>query len=199
MAQPSHQRTDLKTPVRNRYFYGKLLDVFHFEMEQTYFNSKRWLLNRHVTGPGVVCGLDVELTPDRKCIVVLPGVAIDYCGREIIVTEPSRSVMLPELAALPACNTDDRTISHIIRPILNATGTIARRSTPMWCSVTTNARAIQSQPWLVIAKRLPCVPLALCANSTQSRCGQATPRNGSAISLTSSPDGGSTTARSSSM
>jgi hypothetical protein len=44
---------DLKVPVRNRYFYGKLLDVHQLEMEQEYFNAKRQLLNRLVTGPGV--------------------------------------------------------------------------------------------------------------------------------------------------
>jgi hypothetical protein len=106
MAQPGQQRyqrsdpgppADLKTPVRNRYFYGKLLDAFHFELEQRYFNDKRWLLNRLVTGPGVVCGLDVELTSDKHSIVVLPGLAIDRCGREIIVPETSRPVELPPM------------------------------------------------------------------------------------------------------
>ena len=86
---------DLHTPVRNHYFYGKLLDVFHLELEQTYFNSKRHLLNRLVTGPGVVCGLDVRLTDDG--VVVMPGFAIDRCGREIIVASPSRPVPLPPL------------------------------------------------------------------------------------------------------
>jgi len=43
----------VKTFVRNRYFYGKLLDVFHFELEQNYLNAKRWLLTRLVTGYGV--------------------------------------------------------------------------------------------------------------------------------------------------
>jgi hypothetical protein len=88
---------DLKTPVRNRYFYGKLLDVFHFELEQEYFNSKRWLLNRLVTGPGVVCGLDVVLTDDNRKVIVMPGLAIDRCGREIIVPKPSAPQELPEL------------------------------------------------------------------------------------------------------
>lgn len=96
-SQQQRQRADLKTPVRNRYFYGKLLDVFHFELEQTYSNSKRWLLNRLVTGPGVVCGLDVTPTPDNKGVIVLPGLAIDRCGREIIVAEPSRPVELPPM------------------------------------------------------------------------------------------------------
>src|SRR5215470_10474610 len=95
--QKRDQRTpaDLKTPVRNRYFYGKLLDVAHLEMEQEYFNSKRGLLNRLVTGAGVVCGLDVELTPDGSGVIVMPGVAIDKCGREIIVTGATSPVALP--------------------------------------------------------------------------------------------------------
>jgi hypothetical protein len=89
--------SDLKTPLRNNYFYGKLLDVYHLEMEQEYFNSKRWLLNRLVTGPGVLCGLDVELSDDGKSGVVGPGIAIDRCGREIIVPAPARPVPLPPM------------------------------------------------------------------------------------------------------
>lgn len=89
--------SDLKTPVRNLFFWGKLLDVYHLELEQEYFNSKRWLLNRLVTGPGVVCGLDVQLTDDEKAVVVYPGVAIDRCGREIIVPAVSRAVTLPPM------------------------------------------------------------------------------------------------------
>lgn len=106
MAQAGHQRhqrndpktaEDLKTPKRNRFFHGKLLDVYHLELEQEYFNSKRWLLNRLVTGPGTVCGLAVELTDDKRGVVVLPGLAIDRCGHEIIVTRTSEPVELPEL------------------------------------------------------------------------------------------------------
>jgi len=100
MAQHEHERhqpCDLQTPARNHYYYGKLLDVFHLEMEQQYFNSKRWLLNRLVTGPGVVCGLDVKLTSDNKGVFVEPGLAIDRCGHEIIVPESSRPVELPRL------------------------------------------------------------------------------------------------------
>jgi hypothetical protein len=92
---------DYCTPIRNRYFYGKLLDVFHFEMEQKYFNEKRWLLNRLVTGYGVVCGLNVLPTSDKKSIYVTPGVALDKCGHEIILCQPSCPVPLP-LAPQPA-------------------------------------------------------------------------------------------------
>jgi hypothetical protein len=93
--------TDVAAPVRNRYFYGKLLDVFHFEMEQNYFNTKRWLLNRVVTGYGVICGLQVILTPDGKSVYVTPGIALDKCGREIIVCQQSEPCLLPQPTAPP--------------------------------------------------------------------------------------------------
>jgi hypothetical protein len=88
---------DLCPPVRNRYFYGKMLDVYHFDLEQTYFNCKRWMLNRLVTGYGVVCGLNVLLCQDKPSIVVTPGVAIDRCGREIVVanTSPPQALQAP--------------------------------------------------------------------------------------------------------
>ncbi len=92
---------DLCSPVRNRYFYGKLLDVFHFELEQDYFNIKRWLLNRLVAGYGVVCGLGVSLGPDNQSVVVSPGVAIDKCGHEIIVCHPSDPFPLPPPPSAP--------------------------------------------------------------------------------------------------
>jgi hypothetical protein len=77
----------MRTFVRNRYFYGKLLDVLDFEREQDYFNGKRWLLNRLVTGYGVICGLDVQAGKDNSSVWVAPGVAIDKWGRELIVTK----------------------------------------------------------------------------------------------------------------
>jgi len=72
--------------VRNRYFYGKLLDVRHLEMEQRYLNEKRWLLNRLGLGSGVLCGLDVTASGGR--VRIAPGVAIDGLGREIVIPEP---------------------------------------------------------------------------------------------------------------
>ncbi|RIK74672.1 hypothetical protein DCC62_14805, partial [candidate division KSB1 bacterium] len=44
---------------RNNYFYSKLMTVRDFFAEQRYFNEKRWLMNRMISGWGVVCGLDV--------------------------------------------------------------------------------------------------------------------------------------------
>jgi hypothetical protein len=89
-----HSISALQKPVRNRYFYGKHLDVHHFELEQRYFNSKRWLLNRLVSGFGVVCGLNVVRSEEHNqdTVIVKPGLAIDKWGREIIVVKDSRPI-----------------------------------------------------------------------------------------------------------
>src|SRR5512134_2980467 len=95
-------RGHVETPTRNNYFYGKLLDVHHFELETSYFNQKRWLLNRLVSGFGVVCGLDVQPGPGDT-IVVTPGVALDKWGREIVVPRATRPIPFPkDLAPPPA-------------------------------------------------------------------------------------------------
>lgn len=96
---------ELHTPTRNRYFYGKLLDASHFELETGYVNIKRWLLNRLVTGYGVVCGLDVSETPDKKSVIVTPGLAIDKHGREIIVAEETAPFPIPP--PIPGAPCDD--------------------------------------------------------------------------------------------
>lgn len=101
---------DLRSPVRNRYFYGKLLDSHHFERETAYFNEKRWLHNRLVSGWGVVCGLDVWSARKHEHVIVGHGLAVDRCGREIIVPCDTRPIEIPEdvveEAAEDAC--DDR-------------------------------------------------------------------------------------------
>src|SRR6267378_3242939 len=75
----------LREPRRNNYFYGKRMDVQHFQMEQDYGKLKQWLLNRLTFGKGVVCGLKVAVDGDK--LRVDPGFAIDGLGREIIVPE----------------------------------------------------------------------------------------------------------------
>ncbi len=75
-------------PIRNRYFYGKLLDVHHLEMEQRYFLEMGRLVNRLTVGSGVLCGLRVAAGAEPGTVIVSPGVAVDGQGREIVVTEP---------------------------------------------------------------------------------------------------------------
>jgi hypothetical protein len=74
----------LSPPARNRYFYGKLLDEQHFRMEQSYFNGKRWLLNRLAVEKGVLCGLGLAATKEGN-LALAPGVALDGIGHEVLV------------------------------------------------------------------------------------------------------------------
>lgn len=76
---------ELASPKRNNYYYGKMMDVRHFDMEQQYGNHKRWLNNRLTLGEGVLCGLEVEVEEDGKNLSISTGAAIDALGREIIV------------------------------------------------------------------------------------------------------------------
>ena len=65
---------------RNRYFYGKLLTVRDFEMEQRYTDRKVRLLSRLGLGTGVVCGLGVTASDDST-LLIESGLALDYQGR----------------------------------------------------------------------------------------------------------------------
>ncbi len=74
---------------RNRYFTGKYMTARDFADEQSYFLSHHRLHNRLLHGWGIVCGLKVRRHPNRDCaqrwVVIQPGVALDCCGRELIV------------------------------------------------------------------------------------------------------------------
>jgi hypothetical protein len=75
-----------------------MMDVHHFELETAYGIGMRRLLNRLVTGSGVVCGLDVEAGDDGCSVEITAGVAIDRWGREIVV--PARTAPVPIPPAL---------------------------------------------------------------------------------------------------
>lgn len=86
---------DIPCFERNNYFCGKMMTARDFQDEQCYFNEKRWLMNRTVHGWGVVCGLDVKSTKDNKGVEVTPGLAIDCCGREILVCGDAQDRYVP--------------------------------------------------------------------------------------------------------
>lgn len=79
---------------RNRYFYGKMLTVRDFEVEQKYGIEKNHLVNRLILGEGIVRGLEVENIELQKQreeyflkIKLSQGVALDYYGHEIVVSK----------------------------------------------------------------------------------------------------------------
>ncbi len=77
------------TLARNRYYTGQMLTAADFNADQEYFVSRKWLHNRLLHGFGIVCGLQVTLAQSDQLnvIKVSKGVAVDGCGREIILLE----------------------------------------------------------------------------------------------------------------
>ena len=79
--------TDFFPLERNRYFYGKLLTVRDFEIEQKYTRSSAQLMHRLAFGAGVVCGLGVSASDDST-LLIESGMAIDYLGHMVVIEEP---------------------------------------------------------------------------------------------------------------
>jgi hypothetical protein len=77
------------TTERLRYFTGRHMTARDFADEQSYHRSHRLLHNRLLHGWGIVCGLQVRPHPNHECrshqVIVRCGMAIDCCGRELLV------------------------------------------------------------------------------------------------------------------
>jgi hypothetical protein len=78
----------LHAPERNRYFYGKLMDVAHFEQEQTYFRNRQALVRPLTTGRGVRGGVVLVAGAAPGLVTIQPGAALDRAGRLIVVPAP---------------------------------------------------------------------------------------------------------------
>ena len=93
----TQRRADFEPFTRNRFYYGKLMDVHQFDLETHYANHKRWMINHLVFGSGVVCGLNVlpGKCPDQ--VIVSAGVAFDKRGREVVVPSAQTLVLPPEV------------------------------------------------------------------------------------------------------
>ncbi len=79
--------------VRNNYFAGQALTTDDFKNEQDYHIGKQNLHNKFLHGWGVVCGLWIVPSAEYDDrVILMPGVAIDGEGREIVV---SKSMSMP--------------------------------------------------------------------------------------------------------
>lgn len=71
---------------RIRYFTGRHMAARDFSDADAYHRSMRLLHNRLLHGWGVACGLEVAPHQRAECgVVVQCGLALDCCGREIVV------------------------------------------------------------------------------------------------------------------
>ena len=81
---------------RNNYFYGKLLTVRDFELEQRYHNAKLELANRLGLGSGILCGLTVSANGATGITLSRAGGASDTILRVNI-----ESIESAELSLMP--------------------------------------------------------------------------------------------------
>lgn len=88
--------------ARNTWFTGKLLTERDLTDEQRYLLGKLGRHNQYLHGAGIVCGLEVDEHPNPACradlVLVRPGLAIDCCGHEILLTH-DEPVPLADLIA----------------------------------------------------------------------------------------------------
>lgn len=71
---------------RIRYFTGRHMTARDFTDADAYHRTMRHLHNRVLHGAGIACGLEVSMHPRPECgVIVRCGLAIDCCGREIVV------------------------------------------------------------------------------------------------------------------
>jgi hypothetical protein len=93
MTQPNNPCSDKECDdvmrERIRYFTGRHLSACDFRDEQAYHRTHRLFHNRIMHGWGVVCGLEVRQHTKPDCrtryVEVTPGIALDCCGREVVV------------------------------------------------------------------------------------------------------------------
>ncbi|WP_127569745.1 hypothetical protein [Paenibacillus xylaniclasticus] len=125
----SNSPIQLQQFERNRYFYGKLLSVKDFQLEQNYYIEKRSLLNRLIHGTGVIGGLHLSQI-DGTGIRLTPGTAIDSSGREIVVASNLDVADISKLAGYPpayaggvlyAAISYDEIAREPVPPVSNAT------------------------------------------------------------------------------
>jgi hypothetical protein len=88
---PSCDACGLFAITRNNNFDGKLLTAYHFEKESEFVRGLHRRHNSFLHGMGTVCGLRVHEHDDENCrrqyVVLEPGLALDCCGHEIVVSE----------------------------------------------------------------------------------------------------------------
>jgi hypothetical protein len=75
--------SDPKPFERLRYYFGRILTVDDFTLEQEYFRGKQKLHNRALHGFGIISGLRVSVESNK--VVVSAGLALDCEGNELVV------------------------------------------------------------------------------------------------------------------
>jgi hypothetical protein len=95
----------LSTYERPLFAAGQTLTAADLTALQSYVAGKNRLHNRYLHGWGVVCGLEVVCDDCEGSVTITPGYAIDPCGSDIVVGQPTR---FDVLAAIRDCTMQGR-------------------------------------------------------------------------------------------
>ena len=103
---------------RIRYFTGRHMTARDFRDADAYHRTHRYLHNRVLHGWGIACGLGVELHWNSDCrhdhVVVRCGLALDCCGREIVVPKDVVSPKIPWDDAPKVGGSDERDAAFVL-------------------------------------------------------------------------------------
>jgi hypothetical protein len=116
-----------------RYYNGRFLAARDLRDDRDYVLSRLRLANRLFHGWGTICGLEVEPHPRPECadgwVVITPGLALDCCGREILVCDRT-AIELPE--PVPAGNPppDKKAKEDVVGQIPHPTEPVVKRPDP---------------------------------------------------------------------
>ena len=97
---------------RLNYFNGQRLQAADFKLEQDYHIRVRRWLNRSLYTPGIADGLQVYAIDNAPKVRVMPGLAIDMLGREIILLEEQDVDVVGQHNASGACSGPYLTIRY---------------------------------------------------------------------------------------
>lgn len=102
---------------RNNFFTGKFMTARDFADEQHYHLSRHQLHNRILHGMGIVCGMCVlyHPSPAEECatwVVIRAGIAIDCCGREIVLEQDTALDLAAYLPEETSANIAGSTAQH---------------------------------------------------------------------------------------
>src|SRR6266545_1461199 len=149
------------------YFFGQLLEPADFRAEQRYFTTLVSLLGRYTAGWGVACGLDVEVASEaapgcdekedeQLVLTVGAGIAIDCCGRLIVLREAYCCRLYDlldrdERKALLAGETLYVAVEHVERPVRPTRG-LADNCDPL---TSTQYGRIRDGARVVVSRKRP--------------------------------------------
>lgn len=121
---------------------GQTLTAADLNALEAYVQSKNRLHNRYLHGWGVVCGLEVTCHDCEGSVTIAPGYALDPCGEDIVIAQPTRFDIV---AAIRACADQQRAKAGDCDPWAPPPDPGCRDAESHWC-VALKYREIETSP-----------------------------------------------------